>query len=524
MAATPSSNVVSPDALQTVFAPGDGPRRMELGQLDAIIAAKRADPKTYPPESNPYRIEYAVYNLTDPDVISRLTEAARAGIRVQLLVETKNSDPSKPWNTAVGELTAAGFSHAESQHGLSEQAQRDTQIIEIDIGSGLFHLKSRYFAYPDPQTGQLKETLLTGSHNPQSSAHTNDESLHQISDPGLIKKYLTAIENVRGDRPIQNTWEDGAAVNALFTSPTATGPRPVQKILELVKNERELIFLSVFALRDITDADSKARLVEELKKAHERGVKVVVVTDAKMADGVDLSGKPNPEARPDDTDERLAQAGIPVFKFFNRSGPFNAMHLKSAVFGVTNPKVVTDAGNWSAATMGTDRSPSKNVESLLFIDSNKLDQGRTGQRYLGEFMRVMRRYADQPGHGPDVEATLRELQALPAWPKVKVNFDVLARTHMGQDVYIAGNTPELGSWGTGGPGLKLDTDAGSFPYWKRADVELPLGARLEYKVVKRDANGNVDWEPGQDAVLIVDPTESADPKRLGVSEDFNGDR
>jgi hypothetical protein len=207
----------------------------------------------------------------------------------------------------------------------------------------------------------------------------------------------------------------------------------------------------------------------------------------------------------------------------NHSGPFNAMHLKSAVFGLSDPKVVTDAGNWTFATMGGARYPSKNAESVLFIDSGKYDGNKTGQRYLGEFLRVMRKYADQNTDQPDVEKTISELQALPGWPKVKVNFDVLARTLPGQDIYLTGSAPQLGGWGVDGPGVKLATDAGSYPSWKRNDFELPLGMRLDYKVVKRDQNGNIEFEPGSNAVVIVDPSEAEDPQRLTVNDDFNGD-
>lgn len=497
---------------------------MELEQLEAILSARRADPKSYPPAENPYRITYAIYNMTDPEVIRRLGEAAKAGIRVQVLIDSHQISPDKPWNTVVQELKSHGLtSHAESNKGLSPEQLRDTQIIEVEMGAGIFHLKARHFSYPDPATGQRKEVLLTGSHNPQESAHKNDESLHRITDLRLISKYMAAIESVRDGKPIRNGWDASESVNVLFTSPTAQGPRVVDKIFELVRAEKEMIFLSVFTLRNITDGRSK--LVDELIKAKERGVKVVVVTDHKQADGVDLEGKRRPDSSDDDTDDRLQRAGIPTYEVMNTAGPFNAMHLKSAVFGLSDMKVVTDAGNWTYATMGGQRQPSKNAESVLFIDSGKYDQNRTGQQYLGEFLRVLRKYDDRScAAQAQKEKVVDELLSHPSWPKVKVNFDVLARTHLGQDVYIAGGLKELGKWGEGGLGLKLDTNPDSYPYWKRADLDLPLGMAFEYKVVKRDADGRLDWEPGQNAILVVDPTQTADPGRLQVSDDFNGDQ
>lgn len=510
--------------IETVFTPGTQALEMELKELDSIIAARRGDPRQFTAAENPYRVQYAVYNLTDPQVIARLTEASRAGIHVQLLIDSHQIDPSRPWNTSVSELVDAGFSHASSQKGLTEAQRRDTQIIEIDMGRGLFHLKARSFRYPDPETGAIKETLLTGSHNPQQSAHSNNESLHRLTDPGLIKKYTNAIEALKAGTPIQNTWDASADLNVLFTSPTAKGPRVADQLFSMVRDEKELIFISVFTLRNITDSQGRSKLVDELAAARARGVKVVVVTDHKQADGVDANGQPRPDSGPDDTEDLLRAAGIPTYEVTNRAGPFNAMHLKSAVFGLTDMKVVTDAGNWTYATMGSKAQKPKNAESVLFIDSGKADENKTGMQYLGEYVSILRRYAEQNHGGPEVESMIKELQAMPGWPKVKVNFDVVARTHWGQDVYLVGNTPELGGWGATGPGIKLDTDAGTYPNWKASDVELPLGTTLEYKVVKRSPDGRVEWEPGENAVLVVDSSRTQQPKRLDVSDDFNGDR
>lgn len=509
--------------IETVFTPGDQAQQMELKELDTIITARKADPRTFSDAENPYRIQYAVYNLTDPKVISKLTDASRAGIHVQLLIDAHQIDPSRPWNTVVKELTQAGFSYATSQKGLSAEQQRDTQIIEIDMGQGLFHLKARTFEYPDPATGELKHTLLTGSHNPQESAHSNDESLHRITDPNLIAQYSAAIDSLKAGKPIQNAFNDAAPVNVLFTSPTAKGPRVADQLFKMIRNEKELIFISVFTLRNITNSEGRSKLVDELAAAKARGVKVTVITDHKQADGVDENDQPRADSGPDDTEDLLRAAGIPTYEVTNRAGPFNAMHLKSAVFGLTDMKVVTDAGNWTYATMGSAKSKPKNAESVLFIDSGRADGNKTGMQYLGEYLSILRRYSTQAHGGPEVESMIRDLQALPNWPKVKVNFDVVARTNWGQDVYVVGNTPELGGWGADGPGLKLDTDAGTYPSWKAKDIELPLGTTLEYKVIKRSADGRVDWEPGKNAVLVVDNTRTQTPQHLDVRDDFNGD-
>ena len=95
------------------------------------------------------------------------------------------------------------------------------------------------------------------------------------------------------------------------------------------------------------------------------------------------------------------------------------MHLKSGIFGLSNIKVVTDAGNWTYSAMGSGASGfSMNCESLLFIESGKLDKNETGERYLAEFMRVLRKYGDQNPDQPAVEQTIAQLQKLPNWPTI----------------------------------------------------------------------------------------------------------
>jgi hypothetical protein len=509
------------DALKTVFTPGDEAQKMELAALDEILAARKADPRTFPPAENPYRIEYAVYNLTDPEVIRRLGAAQKAGIRVQVLIDAKSIAPEKWWNRVVKDLTAEGFSFERSQWGLSAEKLESTNLIGMNL-PGIFHLKARCFSYPDPATGTLKETLLTGSFNPEVGARKNDESLHRITDSHLVQQYRGAIEAMRDGRPIRNVFDEGTAVNALFTSPGAKGPRVVDKILEAVDAEKELICLSVFTLRDIVGTDKK-KLVQRLIAARDRGVQVVVVTDKKQADGVDAEGKRVEGVADDPTDELLQRAGIPTYEALNVAGPYNAMHLKAGIFGLTHTKVVTDAGNWTFSTMGTAEYGSRNAESVLFIDSGKLDGNETGHRYLGEFLRVLRKYGPQNPGQPDVEGLIQSLQSRPGWPKVAVNFDVVARTYMGQDVYITGNTRELGQWGEGGPGVKLETDPATYPHWRKAEVELPLGCRLEYKIVKRNPDGGLSWEPGENAVLVVDTVSSERASRQDVADDFNGD-
>jgi phosphatidylserine/phosphatidylglycerophosphate/cardiolipin synthase-like enzyme len=497
--------------LKTFFAPYDNPIEQDTALIKEVMAARATDPASYSDGENPYKIQYAVYNLRNPEVVALLGKAHQAGVKVQVLIEANQLDPAKSHNTADEELIAAGLSFSPTHKGLSDDEKRDLDLIGIE-GAGLMHLKARLFSYPDPTTGEPVEKLLTGSMNPGGESTNNDETLHLIKDPVLIERYRAKVQAVLDDKALQNRWSAQAPVNVLFT-PAAGGPHPADKILQLVNEEKEAIFLSVFSLRDVQAHSGSDTLLKSLARAKARGVEIVVVTDRKQSDGVDASGKQL--GRDDPTEDRIRALGIPVYECINEAGPFNAMHKKSAVFGLTSMKIVTDAGNWSAAALGRRGQPAKNEESFLFIDSKKLDDNATGKRYLSSFLHLLRKYSHQQTEAPKAEALIDSLARHPAWPKVKVDFEVIAQTYMGEEVYITGDHEALGDWTQKGPGLKLNTEGGRYPTWRaETSLSLPFGSSLAYKIVKRDVqSGELRWEQGPNQLLVVDPGSLQNPYR-----------
>lgn len=497
------------EAIQTFFAPYDEPIKQDLALIDEVAAARRADPRQFADGANPYSIKYAVYNLRHPDVINALIDAHRAGVDVQILIEDAQLDPARTWNTADEQLVAAGFKMALSQRGLSEAQRKELNLIGIE-SAGYMHLKTRIFERPDPAGGPSIEKVLSGSHNPGDETGVNDETLHLITDRQLVERYKAKYQSVLEGTDLANVWQQGAPVNVLF-APTQHGPQAVDKLFELIDREQEAIFLSVFSLRNLTSPRQRDNFVDKLKKAHERGVNVVVVTDRKQSDGIDASGQ---KIGFDDlTDELLQAAGIPVYECINPGSPFAAMHEKSAIFGLTDMKVVTDCGNWSEAALGSRKRPARNDESFLFIDSKKLDDNRTGRRYLSNFLQLLRKYDAQQTAAPHAADLVNGFTRLPNWPRVKVDFDVVAATHAGQEVYITGEHEALGTWTKAGPGIRLNTSGGSYPLWNSdTSLELPFGLALEYKVVKRDQqSGELDWQPGPNQLLVVDDSDLRSP-------------
>ena len=186
-----------------------------------------------------------------------------------------------------------------------------------------------------------------------------------------------------------------------------------------------------------------------------------------------------------------------MFEVLNRVTPYNAMHCKYGVFGVTSPKIVTDAGNWSRASLGSGSTKPSNDESVLFLDAQALDGGVTGLRYTGNFLAILDRY------GLDTRGVLARLLALPGWPRTDITFAARAETVWGQQVRATGDIAELTHWGRG---VALDTSAESYPRWTSQPVSLPFGSRVEYKLIK-DSAGRITWEAGGNRTLVIDPTD-----------------
>ncbi|MDT0328751.1 carbohydrate-binding module family 20 domain-containing protein [Nocardiopsis lambiniae] len=72
----------------------------------------------------------------------------------------------------------------------------------------------------------------------------------------------------------------------------------------------------------------------------------------------------------------------------------------------------------------------------------------------------------------------------------------VVHTNWGQEVYVVGSTPALGSWNPH-QGVKLSTDATIYPTWAGT---VTIGADTEWKLVKVDGSGNVQWESGSNRI------------------------
>ena len=74
--------------------------------------------------------------------------------------------------------------------------------------------------------------------------------------------------------------------------------------------------------------------------------------------------------------------------------------------------------------------------------------------------------------------------------KFKINYN---ETKPGDEVYITGNTNELGNWDTNNLKNKLSTNKEKFPLWESEPIPFKE-KKIKYKYVIKRNNGNVEWE------------------------------
>jgi glucoamylase len=74
--------------------------------------------------------------------------------------------------------------------------------------------------------------------------------------------------------------------------------------------------------------------------------------------------------------------------------------------------------------------------------------------------------------------------------QVQTTFNVNATTSWGQNVYLVGSIPALGSWNTNNA---LALSSAGYPIWSTT-VTLPPNIYFEYKYIKKNTDGSITWE------------------------------
>lgn len=437
--------------MKIIFSPYDGLENTEadLHTLKTVVEARAAYAKKHPGKTfekadNPFRIQWAVYNIIDEAYITPLIAAAKQNLFVQLLVDHNSLSQYRPegMSHTFQKFKDAGLLVGHdvnvTNKDMTEDQRNTYTLIPMYSDDGLFHFKIRYFTWLDEKE-QLQHVLMSGSMNPEfAGTHYNYETfrIHTPPDP-LMPEYMKMYDATLHMKPYQNQYSEADDMNLLFSRGEGVVPRQV--LFELVEKEQELILLSVFDIQDLKDPrDPNRTLVDELCKAVDRGVKVGVVVTKDVTDGSEPSG-PLP-VEPTHAVSRLnAQCGVPVYKA--KLPTFvSGVHTKDAVFGLTKPTILTDSENWSYGGMGFIEPKATTKDSMVVLrHSHDLLL-----RFLSNHIAMLRRFSEQQ-HCPCVfnktvsrewcaenqptkvdwdmpshEVLVNNLAAIPTWPLVQL--------------------------------------------------------------------------------------------------------
>lgn len=112
---------------------------------------------------------------------------------------------------------------------------------------------------------------------------------------------------------------------------------------------------------------------------------------------------------------------------------------------------------------------------------------------MAQFVRLAR--SASTGHNVDTPAVVAARYANSA----TATFTEDATTTWGQRLYVVGNIAALGAWD---PAKAIGLSSSGYPKWVQR-VALPGGSTIEYKFIKKAADGSVVWESGTNRVATL---------------------
>ncbi|KAH8832498.1 carbohydrate-binding-like protein [Flagelloscypha sp. PMI_526] len=83
--------------------------------------------------------------------------------------------------------------------------------------------------------------------------------------------------------------------------------------------------------------------------------------------------------------------------------------------------------------------------------------------------------------------------------KITMGFVEYATTNPGENIFLTGDIPELGSWDST---LSIPLTDADYPLWL-VEVELPEGTSFNYKFLRKEAEGTFIWESDPNRLAIV---------------------
>jgi alpha-amylase len=89
-----------------------------------------------------------------------------------------------------------------------------------------------------------------------------------------------------------------------------------------------------------------------------------------------------------------------------------------------------------------------------------------------------------------MDAVAIDVNSRVSTPTVTVTVNSNTTTSFGQNVYLVGSVPALGSWD---PNLAVPLSSAGYPVWS-ATAPVPTNTPFQYKYIKKNADGSITWE------------------------------
>ncbi|KAH8103292.1 glycoside hydrolase [Cristinia sonorae] len=91
----------------------------------------------------------------------------------------------------------------------------------------------------------------------------------------------------------------------------------------------------------------------------------------------------------------------------------------------------------------------------------------------------------------------------------RLNFAETATTTFGENIFLVGSIPQLGSWNTD---LAIPLSSATYPVWT-VSVEIPPNTSFQYKFIRKEQDGSIVWES--------DPNRQDEtPQAAGATQDI----
>lgn len=89
---------------------------------------------------------------------------------------------------------------------------------------------------------------------------------------------------------------------------------------------------------------------------------------------------------------------------------------------------------------------------------------------------------------------------------VVVTFAETAETVFGENIFLAGSLPQLGSWD---PNTAIALSSADYPVWK-VTMDLPASTAFEFKFIRKETDGSIVWEsdPNRQATTLASGSQT----------------